>query len=105
MAKHRTASVSAASDCFASACITVRRAGVEGRGLRLRDLLDFAVQLAGGGLVELDGVGQAAGLDGVQESKRPNAVHVGRVLGQVKGHLRGDGQREGKGKMCEKGAF
>lgn len=94
MATHRAASVSEASDCFTSACITIRRAGVEGRGLRLRDLLDFAVQLAGGGLVELDGVGQAAGLDGVQESQRPDAVHVGRVLGQVKGHLQGDGQKE-----------
>lgn len=69
--------------------ITIGGSGVKRRGLRLRDLLDFAVQLAGGGLVELDAVGQAAGLDGVQEPQRPDAVHVGGVLGQVEGHLQG----------------
>lgn len=49
-------------------CFTIRRAGVKRRGFFLRDLLNFAVQLAGGGLVEFDSVGQTACLDGVQES-------------------------------------
>lgn len=71
----------------AYACITVRGARVEGRGLRLRDLMDFAVKLTGGGLVELHGVGQTARLHGVQETKCAHAVHVGGVLGQLEGDL------------------
>lgn len=73
--------------CARYARITIRRSWVKGRGLFLGDLLDFAVQLAGGRLVELDAVGQAARLDGVQEAQRAHAVHVGRVLGQVERDL------------------
>lgn len=68
-------------------CVTIRGARVEGRGLRLRDLLDFAEQLAGGGLVETNVVRQAARLYGVQQAKRADAVHVSCVLCQLEGDL------------------
>lgn len=74
-------------------CITVRWARVEGRGFLLRDLLDFAVQLAGGGLVEFYAVGQTACLYGVQETKRTHSVDICGVLCQLKGDLR-DRERE-----------
>lgn len=70
------------------ASITVRWARVEGRGFLLRDLLNFAVQLTGGRLVEFYAVGQTACLYGVQETKRTYAVHVSGVLGQIEGDLR-----------------
>ncbi len=79
-------------------CVTVRWARVEGRGLLLRDLLNFAVQLAGGGLVEFYAVGQTTCLYGVQETKRPDTIHISGVLGQLEGDLR-QGER---GKEREK---
>lgn len=69
-------------------CITVRWARVEGSGFLLRDLLDFAVQLAGGGLVEFYAVGQTARLYGVQETEGTYAIHVSGVLSQIKRDLK-----------------
>lgn len=67
---------------------TVGRPRVKGRGLFLWDLLYFAVQFTGGRLVETHAVGQAAGLDGVQQTQRPDAVDVCRVLCQIERNLK-----------------
>ena len=69
------------------AILTVGGPGVEGGGLFLGDLLHLAEHLAGGGLVELDLVGQSAGPDGVQQPECAHRVHIGCVLRQLKGHL------------------
>ena len=74
--------------------ITVRWARVERRGFLLRDLLNFAVQLAGGGLVEFDAVGQTACLDGVQQTKCSNSIHVSSVFSQIEGDLGKKERRE-----------
>lgn len=67
--------------------LTVRWAGVKGSGLLLRDLLDFAIQLTSGCLVEFDTVGETTRLYGIQEAQSAYAVHISCVLSQVKGDL------------------
>lgn len=82
--------------------VTVRWTRVEGSGFLLRDLLDFAVELTGGGLVEFNAAGQTTGLDGIQEAQRADTVHVSGVLGQVKGDL-GGGEKRQRTKRIRRG--
>lgn len=72
----------------ANVMITIRGAGVEDGGFLLRDLLDFAIQLTGGGLVKPYAVSHITRLYCIQEAKRPHTVYISRVLCQIKGDLR-----------------
>ena len=65
----------------------VGRAGVEGGGLGLRDLLNLSVKLGGGGLVEADLLLHAASADGIEHTEDTNAVGVSGVLGHIEGNL------------------
>lgn len=69
-------------------CITIRWARVEACSFRLRDLLNFAKHLAGGGLVEPYVVDHTARLYGIQETKCTHTVHISCVLCQIEGDLR-----------------
>lgn len=73
--------------CIMDACVTIRGARVEWRGFLLRNLLNFAEEFAGGGLVESRGFDQTARLYGIQEAKCTHTVHISSVLGQVEGDL------------------
>lgn len=72
----------------ANVIITIRGAGVEDGGFLLGDLLNFAIQLAGWGLVKPYTVSHVACLYCIQEAKRPHTVYIGGVLRQIKGDLR-----------------
>lgn len=61
--------------------------GVEGGLLRLRDLLDLAEELAGGGLVEADVVLESDFPDGIEEAQGSDGVDVGCVFGDIEGDL------------------
>ena len=63
----------------------VGRAGVEGGGLLLGDLLDEAVELGGGGLVELCLLFEAEDADGLEQAEDTEGVGVGGVLGLFEG--------------------
>lgn len=70
-----------------AAGLTVRRPGVERRGLLLRGLLHLPVQLASRGLVEPHGADQATGLHRIQKPQGAHSIHVRGVLSQVKRNL------------------
>lgn len=72
----------------ADVIITIRGAGVEVGGFLLRDLLNFAIQLTGWGLVKPDTVSHITCLYRIQEAERPHTVDIGGVLCQIKGDLR-----------------
>ena len=59
-------------------------AGVEGRGLGLGDLLDLAVELRGGGLVEPARLVEAARADRAQHAEDAHVVAVRSVLSERK---------------------
>jgi len=65
----------------------VGRAGVEGSGLGLGDLLNLSVQLGGGRLVETDLLLHAASADGIEHTKNANTIGIGSIFGHVKGDL------------------
>ena len=60
---------------------------MERGGLALRNFLDLAVQLGGGSLIHLAGLGQAADADSLQHTQNAQCVHIAGVLGCVKGDL------------------
>src|SRR5699024_8022242 len=66
---------------------SVGAVGMEGSGLALGDLLDFAEQLRGGSLVDAGLLGQAQNPDGLQDTQDAQSVHVAGVLGSVEGNL------------------
>lgn len=68
--------------------ITIRWAGVEDSVFPLRDLLNFAIQLTGWGLVKAYAVSHITCLYGIQETKRAHTIHISGVLRQIKGDLR-----------------
>jgi hypothetical protein len=65
----------------------VGAAGVKRGGLGLRGLLDLAVELGGGGLVEAHLLLQPQDPDGVEQAQGPQGVSVGRVFRGLKAHL------------------
>ena len=65
----------------------VGRARVERGCLALRDLLDEAVELRRGGLIELGLLFEAEDADGFEEAKGAHGVGVGGVLGLLEGDL------------------
>jgi len=76
---------------------TIRRARVEGSGLALGNFNDLTVELAGGGLVKADLLGQPASPDGIEETKNSKAINLTSVLSHLEGDLRHD-QNEGRGR-------
>ena len=60
---------------------------MERGGLTLRDFLNLAVQLGGGSLVHLAGLGQAADTDSLQHTQNAQCVHIAGVLRSIKGNL------------------
>jgi hypothetical protein len=61
--------------------------GVEGRGLTLRGLDNFAVEFRSGGLVEADVFLQAAGSDGVEETQGAETIDIASVFRHLEGDL------------------
>ena len=66
---------------------SVRGIGVEGRRLALGNLLDLAIQLRGGSLIDPAGLGKAADAHRFQHAQHAQRVHVAGVFGRVEGHL------------------
>ena len=65
----------------------IGRTGIEGRLLRLRDLLHFAEQFRSGGLIETGLLFQPQHADGLQKAQGTQGVHIGGVLGRFEGDL------------------
>lgn len=65
----------------------IGRTGIEGRFLRLRDLLHLAEQLRSGGLIEAGLFFQAQHADGFQKTEGPQSIHIGGVFGRFEGDL------------------
>mmetsp|Transcript_38467 Transcript_38467/g.95521 ORF Transcript_38467/g.95521 Transcript_38467/m.95521 type:complete len:224 (+) Transcript_38467:302-973(+) len=65
----------------------VGRAGIERSLLILWDGLHFAIELGGGRLVELGGLGLAREANGLKDVQRSHAVHLGGVHWHLEGHL------------------
>ena len=65
----------------------VGRTGVEGSGLGLRDLLHLAVELGGGGLVELHLLFHTTSADGIEHTKNANTIGIGGILGHIERNL------------------
>ena len=65
----------------------VGAAGIEGGCFPLGDLLDEAIEFAGGGLVELGFLFEAEDADGFEEAEGAEGVGVGGVLGLFEGDL------------------
>ena len=61
--------------------------GVEGGVLVLRDFLDLAVELGGGGLVDLAAAGEAYLADGLDDAEDADGIDVGGELGGVEADL------------------
>ena len=61
--------------------------GVEGGVLVLRHFLDLAVELGGGGLVDLAAIGEAYLADGLDDAEHANGINIGGELGGVKADL------------------
>ena len=60
---------------------------MERSGLTLGDFLDLAIQLGGGSLIHLAGLGQAADPDSLQHTQNTQCVHIAGVLRSIKGDL------------------
>jgi len=61
--------------------------GVEGGVLVLRDFLDLAVELGGGGLVDLAAIGEAYLADGLDDAEDADGIDIGGELGGVEADL------------------
>ena len=61
--------------------------GMEGGVLVLRDFLDLAVELGGGGLVDLAAIGEAYLADGLDDAKHADGIDIGGELGGVEADL------------------
>ena len=61
--------------------------GVEGGVLVLGHFLDLAVELGGGGLVDLAAIGEAHLADGLDDAEHANGINIGGELGGVKADL------------------
>ena len=61
--------------------------GVEGGVLVLGYFLDLAVELGGGGLVDLAAIGEAYLADGLDDAEDANGINIGGELGGVKADL------------------
>ena len=61
--------------------------GVEGGVLVLRDFLDLAVELGGGGLVDLAAIGEAHLADGFDDAEDADGIDIGGELGGVEADL------------------
>ena len=61
--------------------------GVEGRVLVLRHFLDLAVELGGGGLVDLAAIGEAHLADGLDDAEDADGINIGGELGGVEADL------------------
>lgn len=72
----------------ANVIITIRGSGVEDGGFPLRNLLHFAIQLTGGGLVKPYTISHITRLYCIQEAESPQTIHISGVLCQIKGDLR-----------------
>ena len=60
---------------------------MERGGLALGNLLDLAVQLRGGSLIHLAGLGQAADTDSLQNAQNAQCVHIAGIFRSIKGNL------------------
>ena len=65
----------------------VRAEGVEGGVLVLRHFLDLAVELGGGGLVDLAAIGEAHLADGLDDAEHADGIDIGGELGGVEADL------------------
>ena len=61
--------------------------GVEGGVLVLRHFLDLAVELGGGGLVDLAAIGEAHLADGIDDAEHADGIDIGGELGGVETDL------------------
>ena len=61
--------------------------GVEGGVLVLRHFLDLAVELGGGGLVDLAAIGKAYLADGLDDAEHADGIDIGGELGGVEADL------------------
>ena len=66
---------------------TIGRSGIERSGLSLGNLLDLAVELRGGSLVELDLACQIAAADGLQNAQSTKSINVCSVFGHLERDL------------------
>ena len=68
-------------------CDSIRRVGVERSRLALGNFLDLAVQLGGGSLIYLAGLGQTADTNGFQHTQNAQSVHIAGIFRSIKGDL------------------
>jgi hypothetical protein len=60
---------------------------MEGRLLRLGNLVNLAIELRSGGLVEAHCFLKTRCTEGIQQPQRSKTIHIARVLGHIKGNF------------------
>ena len=83
-------------------CIRDRAEGVEGGVLVLRHFLDLAVELGGGGLVDLAAIGKAYLADGLDDAEHADGIDIGGELGGVEMCIRDRSAVEGVDEFGER---